>query len=180
MKPLHHGDCPGRWRLRRWGGVALWSCFSCGACHPDRPDVRAEIRNERWIEMKMHRLAREGERALPPPASGAEEADRPPQETEGEGAGGGCNAIARTRMIQMKRPQTDELVGELFSTPKELRHLAEQWFGELFVPTQVLCGGAHATTIALRPAGQSPLRVHAVRERHWYPFRITRVEALGG
>ena len=53
-----------------------------------------------------------------------------------------------------------ELMGATFTTPKDLRHLAEQEFGELFVPTDV-----HGRIV-----------VHAERERHWYPYRIVHVE----
>jgi hypothetical protein len=68
-----------------------------------------------------------------------------------------------------------ELVGAMFSTPKELRHLAEQQFGELFVPTEVLADSPHSAVIALSPESLGPLVVHAERARHWYPYRVTRV-----
>jgi hypothetical protein len=70
------------------------------------------------------------------------------------------------------------LVGAMFSTPKELRHLAEQQFGDLFVPTEVISENAHSAVIALRPDNVGTLVVHAERERHWYPYRVTRVEPL--
>ena len=69
-----------------------------------------------------------------------------------------------------------ELVGEMFTTPKELRHLAERHFGELFVPTEVLAESPHAAVISLNPPGFGALVIHAERARHWYPYRITRVE----
>ncbi len=70
-----------------------------------------------------------------------------------------------------------ELVGAMFSTPKELRHLAEQQFGELFVPIEVLADSPHSAVIALSPESLGPLVVHAERARHWYPYRVTRVHA---
>ncbi len=73
-----------------------------------------------------------------------------------------------------------ELVGAMFTTPKELRHIVEQQFGELFVPTEVVAESARSAVISIRPDGVGPLLVHAERERHWYPFRVTRVEAESG
>ncbi|HYJ79709.1 MAG TPA: hypothetical protein VEW03_08925 [Longimicrobiaceae bacterium] len=72
-----------------------------------------------------------------------------------------------------------ELVGEMFTTPKELRHLAERQFGELFVPTEVLAESSLSAVISLTTDGLGPLVVHAERDRDWYPYRITRVEAAG-
>lgn len=69
-----------------------------------------------------------------------------------------------------------ELVGLMFSTPKELRHVAEQHFGELFVPTEVLESGRLRAVIALRSERAGTLLVHAERERHWFPFRVVRVD----
>lgn len=70
-----------------------------------------------------------------------------------------------------------ELVGAMFSTPKELRHLAERQFGELFVPVEVLAESSHSAVIALSPDSHGPVVVYAERARHWYPYRVTRVEA---
>jgi hypothetical protein len=69
-----------------------------------------------------------------------------------------------------------ELVGAMFSTPKELRHLAERELGELFVPVEVVAESAHCAVYTLHAGSLAPLLVHAERERHWYPFRVTRVE----
>lgn len=69
-----------------------------------------------------------------------------------------------------------ELMGATFTTPKDLRHLAEQEFGELFVPTDVLTQSATSTVIALRTDVHGRIVVHAERERHWYPYRIVHVE----
>jgi hypothetical protein len=74
-------------------------------------------------------------------------------------------------------PVLTELVGALFTTPKELRHLAERELGELFVPVEVLVESAHTAVYTLHPGSLAPLLVHAERARHWYPFRVTRVEA---
>lgn len=73
-----------------------------------------------------------------------------------------------------------ELVGAMFTTPKDLRHLAEQQFGEDFVPTRVLAESAHFGVFSLDAGGMGQVVVHAERERHWYPFRVTRVESSGG
>jgi len=70
-----------------------------------------------------------------------------------------------------------ELLGQMFSTPKDLRHIAEQHFGELFVPTEVLADSPHQAVLMLRTQALGPVMVHAERARHWYPFRVTRVEA---
>ena len=69
-----------------------------------------------------------------------------------------------------------ELVGTTFSNAKELRHLAEREMGELFVPVELLAESEHSAVFTLHPGTQAPLLVHAERARHWYPFRITRVE----
>ena len=74
-------------------------------------------------------------------------------------------------------PVMSELVGAMFTTPKELRHLAERELGELFVPVEVLAESAHTAVYTLHPGSLAPLLVHAERARHWYPFRVTRVEA---
>jgi hypothetical protein len=74
-------------------------------------------------------------------------------------------------------PVLTELVGAMFTTPKELRHLAERELGELFVPVEVLAESAHTAVYTLHPGSLAPLLVHAERARHWYPFRVTRVEA---
>ncbi|HSU14584.1 hypothetical protein [Longimicrobium sp.] len=69
-----------------------------------------------------------------------------------------------------------DLVGAVFTSAKELRHLAEQLFSEEFVPTRALAESAHFGVFAVdTPGGR--VMVHAERERHWHPFRITRVEA---
>jgi hypothetical protein len=70
-----------------------------------------------------------------------------------------------------------QLVGAMFTTPKELRHLAERELGELFVPVEVLAESAHTAVYTLHPGSLAPLLVHAERARHWFPFRVTRVEA---
>ena len=69
-----------------------------------------------------------------------------------------------------------ELVGTMFTTPKELRHLAEQQFGQLFVPTEVLTKGAQRASIALCLGTHGRIVIHAERGRHWYPYRVVRVE----
>lgn len=69
-----------------------------------------------------------------------------------------------------------DLVGALFTTAKELRHLAERHFGDLFVPTEILAQSDHFAVVRLQTDHLGPLTVHAERERRWQPFRVTRVE----
>lgn len=76
--------------------------------------------------------------------------------------------------------QAEELLGAMFTTPKELRHLAEQNLGQLFVPTEVMHEDEHVADVVLRPSGMGAIHVHAERERSWYPFYITRVDVVGG
>jgi hypothetical protein len=71
------------------------------------------------------------------------------------------------------------LVGAMFTSAKELRHLAEQELGELFVPVEVLAESDLSAVFALRSDGAGRIVVHAERGRHWYPFRVTYVEADG-
>ena len=78
-----------------------------------------------------------------------------------------------------RRREPQEMIGATFTTPKDLRHLAEQQFGEEFVPTRVLAESAHFAVFSLDAGERGPVIVHAERDRHWYPFRITRVEAGG-
>ena len=75
--------------------------------------------------------------------------------------------------------QAEELLGAMFTTPKELRHLAEQSLGQLFVPTEVLHENEIAADLVLRPSGMGAIHVHAERERDRYPFHVTRVDVVG-
>jgi hypothetical protein len=74
--------------------------------------------------------------------------------------------------------QAEDLTGLLFSTPKDLRHKAEEVLGQLFVPIEVLSAGEESADIVLRPSGLGEIHVHAERERHWYPYQITRVDTV--
>src|SRR3954468_8880864 len=53
------------------------------------------------------------------------------------------------------------LVGTMFTNAKELRHLAEQELGELFVPVEVLAESDHSAVFALRSDGAGRIVVHA-------------------
>jgi len=75
-----------------------------------------------------------------------------------------------------QRAPGDELLGLMFMRPKELRHLAEQSFGVLFVPLRTITRQRHSMVVALRHPDHGELVVHAERARHWYPYRITRIE----
>lgn len=75
--------------------------------------------------------------------------------------------------------QAEELLGALFTTPKELRHLAEQSLGQLFVQTELVHEDEHVAELVLRPAGMGAIHVHAERERGWFPFLVTRVDVVG-
>jgi hypothetical protein len=81
---------------------------------------------------------------------------------------------------EMESPvhQAEELQGLLFSTAKDLRHQAEQTLGELFVPTEVVSAGENSADIVLRPSSLGEIHVHAERERHWYPYQVTRVDTV--
>src|SRR5215468_7228386 len=69
----------------------------------------------------------------------------PPAEAESDGAGAGASpSEAEAALLQ-------ELVGAMFTTPKELRHLAERELGELFVPVEVLAESAHTAVYTLHP-----------------------------
>lgn len=70
----------------------------------------------------------------------------------------------------------DELLGIVFTTPKDLRHSAEQVLGQEFVPTEVVCEDDTTADLVLRPTGMPEIHVHAERERHWSPYEVTRVE----
>jgi hypothetical protein len=70
----------------------------------------------------------------------------------------------------------DELVGALFMNAKDLRHLAEQEFGEQFVPTEVILEGARRAMFELHVHGMGRIVIHAERERDRHPYHITRVE----
>ena len=89
----------------------------------------------------------------------------------------GADEAADVTLADPAAPLMKELVGAVFTSPKELRHLAERELGELFVPVEVLAESAHTAVFSLHPGSLAPLLVHAERERHWYPFRVTRVEA---
>ncbi|HEV7587601.1 MAG TPA: hypothetical protein VGO40_05675 [Longimicrobium sp.] len=94
------------------------------------------------------------------------------------GADGAADADLGERFADDGAEALTELVGAMFTTPKELRHLAERELGELFVPVEVLAESAHTAVYTLHPGSLAPLLVHAERARHWFPFRVTRVEAV--
>lgn len=75
--------------------------------------------------------------------------------------------------------QAEELLGAMFTTPKDLRHLAEQTLGQLFVPTELVHEDDSTADLVLRPADLGAIHVHGERERDWYPFQITRVDVVG-
>ena len=72
--------------------------------------------------------------------------------------------------------QAEGLLGAIFTTPKELRHLAEQSLGQLFVPTEMTREDGRSADLVLRPAGRGVIHVHAERERERSPFHVTRVD----
>lgn len=89
------------------------------------------------------------------------------------------DARVRTASTRAQRAPGEELLGLMFMRPKELRHLAEQAFGQLFVPTRVIAQQRHSTVVALVHPEHGELVVHAERARHWYPYRVTQVERTG-
>lgn len=74
--------------------------------------------------------------------------------------------------------RAEELLGVMFTTPKELRHQAEQILGRLFVPTEVRSMAETSADVVLRPEGLGEILVHARRERHWQPYQVTRVDTV--
>jgi hypothetical protein len=90
------------------------------------------------------------------------------------------DALGTERRAEAAALRPQDLVGAMFTTPKELRHLAEQAFGEEFVPTRVLAESPHFAVFALDAGELGQVVVHAERGRHWYPFRVTRVETEDG
>ncbi|HET7231249.1 MAG TPA: hypothetical protein VFJ16_14670, partial [Longimicrobium sp.] len=62
----------------------------------------------------------------------------------------------RGRIPAERGPAAQDLVGVMFNTPKELRHVAEQHFGEQFVRTEVLESRPLCTVITLRPDSVGP------------------------
>lgn len=85
---------------------------------------------------------------------------------------------ADLEQITAELKSAEALVGVMFTTAKELRHIAEQTLGQLFVPTEVLSADEHTAELVLRPSGMGEILVHAERERHWYPFQVTRVDTV--
>jgi hypothetical protein len=69
-----------------------------------------------------------------------------------------------------------DLTGAMFTTLKELRHLAEQQYGQLFVPTEVLSKSTLRMVVELRLEALGRVVLHAERARHWQPYRVTRIE----
>lgn len=85
-------------------------------------------------------------------------------------------ADMRQSMESLRSAET--LYDVMFTTPKELRHAAEQTLGRLFVPMEVVRAGPNAADVVLRPEGLGEIHVHAERERHWYPYHITRIDNI--
>jgi hypothetical protein len=69
----------------------------------------------------------------------------------------------------------NDLIGAMFTTAKELRHLAEQHYGELFVPTELIVEADGYALFALR-VGSGRVVVRAERAERGYPFTVTRLE----
>jgi hypothetical protein len=110
------------------------------------------------IDRQLRRPAREAQRTRPT-------------------AYAGTRMDVRFRSAEDRHEAAQALVGQMFSTPKELRHVTEQQFDELFVPTETLERGRLRAVIALKTQGAGTIVVYAERERHWFPFRVVRVDA---
>jgi hypothetical protein len=82
------------------------------------------------------------------------------------------------RTVTTDLQSAEALIGLLFTTPKELRHLAEQSLGQLFVRTELLSEDEHSAHFILRPPGMGEIRVRAERERAHMPFQITHVDTI--
>lgn len=87
-------------------------------------------------------------------------------------------AVEAVRAPAPELGRVEDLVDVLFANSKELRHQAEQILGRLFVPTEVVHEDELSAQMILRPDGMPEVHVHAARERHWYPYRITRVDSV--
>ena len=85
-----------------------------------------------------------------------------------------ANASVSAGSARLRR--AEELLDVLFTTPKELRHQAERILGELFVPTDVVHTAADSAHLVLRSGSDGEIHILAKRERHWHPFRVTRVD----
>lgn len=86
--------------------------------------------------------------------------------------------IAKENNPACEMGRAEELVDVMFATSKELRHQAEQILGKEFVRTEVVHEDELSARMVLRPEGMPEIHVHAARERHWYPYRITRVDSV--
>jgi hypothetical protein len=73
---------------------------------------------------------------------------------------------------------SEALLGAAFTTPKELRHIAEQTLDRLFVPTEVVSEHELDADLLLRPEGLGEVHVHAEREQPWTPLVVTRVDGV--
>jgi hypothetical protein len=73
---------------------------------------------------------------------------------------------------------SEALLGAAFTTPKELRHIAEQTLDRLFVPTEVVSEHELDADLLLRPDGLGEVHVHAEREQPWTPLVVTRVDSV--
>lgn len=115
------------------------------------------------MDRQLRRPAREAQRPRPVPHAGPR--------TDGRGFDPRQRGAADPRAVAAQ-----ELVGVMFTNAKELRHFAEQHFVEEFVPTETVEESAARTVVTLRTRALGTLLVYAERERHWYPFRVTRVD----
>lgn len=61
-----------------------------------------------------------------------------------------------------------------FTTPKQLRHVAES-AGYDFVPTDVIAMGDHDAEFVLRADDLPPIRVFAKRSQPWHPYHVTDI-----
>ena len=78
--------------------------------------------------------------------------------------------------MELAQVTPPDLTGAMFTTLKELRHLAEQQYGQLFVPTEVLSKSTLRMVVELRLDALGRVVLHAERARHWQPYRVTRIE----
>ena len=78
--------------------------------------------------------------------------------------------------MELTQVTPPDLTGAMFTTLKELRHLAEQQYGQLFVPTEVLSKSTLRMVVELRLDAVGRTVLHAERARHWQPYRVVRIE----
>jgi hypothetical protein len=72
-----------------------------------------------------------------------------------------------------------DLTGAMFTTLKELSHLAEQQYGQLFVPTEVLSKSTLRMVVRAAPGGAGARGAARRARAPLAAYRVTRLEPRG-